>query len=909
MAFEAFLIESFNRMKTIKLCLLFLLIPFMLFGQGNCSDNQSNIYIQIWQIGGAGQGAYTFEIQNISAITYVQPFELSGSPFYENWGCLDNTTLPYTWFITTYDPLFPFNGSVTIYLGNDDEGEIIFDGNTGQTSETFVLDPPVYGCNDPEADNYDSNVTSNDGSCIYSGCTEYDAFNFNQYATINDGSCYPYVSGCMDTSAFNYNDYDYDGESNALTNINGIDVNTDDGSCVPIIEGCTIPEACNYNSEVNISDNSVCSFPIECETCEDGFIIDNDDDDDGFCNIGSGVFPQEIEGCTDGTEDDGTPIALNYNPAATDDDESCAYDVDISGCMIETACNYNPAATIPGLCNTPDDYCDSCSDEGIVIDNDQDNDGTCDADEITGCTDASACGYNPNATDEDGSCFYAEEYYNCDGVCINDNNDNQICDENEISGCQDELGCNYNENANVDDGSCYFAVEFYDCDDNCLFDADNDGTCDQLESAGCMAVTACNYNPFVSDDDGSCEYTSCYGCIDANACNYNAMTLYPVQNCIYASEGGDCATCSGEQDGTGQILDNDADDDGVCDVDETLGCTDELACNYDATPTIDTDNSLCNYSTDLNECATCSGQTDGTGTIVDNDNDNDGVCNDDEIIGCTDTLSCNYNPLSTDESECNYALEYYDCDGNCINDIDDNSICDEIQVDGCTDQNACNWDAEANVNDGSCDFPEEYYDCFGNCINDSDLNGICDELEVGGCTDSEACNYNANATIDNGTCEYLEVTLEYNNLSSSLEASSNASLPTYQWNVNGENTNINSNRLNPFINGLYTVSIYDEENDCWGEASYTVNDVSINEVSSDIRIFPNPVFNTLHIKSKINNQNTTIEVYNYLGKLLDAYQNKNSQHSQIDVSKLSSGIYILKLKSEDFILQKEFIKY
>ena len=39
--------------------------------------------------------------------------------------------------------------------------------------------------------------------------------------------------------------------------------------------------------------------------------------------------------------------------------------------------------------------------------------------------------------------------------------------------------------------------------------------------------------------------------------------------------------------------------------DEIIGCTDDTACNYDATPTTDTDNDLCNYSTDLDECATC----------------------------------------------------------------------------------------------------------------------------------------------------------------------------------------------------------------------------------------------------------------------------------------------------------------
>ena len=35
------------------------------------------------------------------------------------------------------------------------------------------------------------------------------------------------------------------------------------------------------------------------------------------------------------------------------------------------------------------------------------------------------------------------------------------------------------------------------------------------------------------------------------------------------------------------------------------------------------------YSTDLDECASCSGEQDGTGIIVDNDDDNDQVCNDD----------------------------------------------------------------------------------------------------------------------------------------------------------------------------------------------------------------------------------------------------------------------------------------
>jgi hypothetical protein len=73
-------------MKTIKLSLLFLLIPFMTFGQANCLDNQIQIYIDIWQIGGL-EGTYTFEIQSISGVVYVIPYQLSATPNTVIYGC------------------------------------------------------------------------------------------------------------------------------------------------------------------------------------------------------------------------------------------------------------------------------------------------------------------------------------------------------------------------------------------------------------------------------------------------------------------------------------------------------------------------------------------------------------------------------------------------------------------------------------------------------------------------------------------------------------------------------------------------------------------------------------------------------------------------------------------------------
>ncbi|SVB93830.1 uncharacterized protein METZ01_LOCUS246684, partial [marine metagenome] len=42
----------------------------------------------------------------------------------------------------------------------------------------------------------------------------------------------------------------------------------------------------------------------------------------------------------------------------------------------------------------------------------------CSCDCLVGCTDAYACNYDVDAIEDDGSCTYAENNYDCDGNCI-----------------------------------------------------------------------------------------------------------------------------------------------------------------------------------------------------------------------------------------------------------------------------------------------------------------------------------------------------------------------------------------------------------------------------------------------------------------------------------------------------------
>ena len=185
-------------------------------------------------------------------------------------------------------------------------------------------------------------------------------------------------------------------------------------------------------------------------------------------------------------------------------------------------------------------------------------------------------------------------------------------------GCTDENACNYNSGAVVDDGTCNYAEGNYDCLGECVVDVDCAGEC------GGSAVEdecgVCNGNGIV---DGVC---GCDGNVEdwAGECGGSAVI-------------DECGECGG---------------DGICDGDEIAGCTYETACNYNPNATIG--DGSCLWIDGI--CETCSGETDGSGTVVDNDADDDEVCDDNEVVGCQDEEGCNYYENATDEGDCTYTF-------------------------------------------------------------------------------------------------------------------------------------------------------------------------------------------------------------------------------------------------------------
>jgi hypothetical protein len=86
-------------------------------------------------------------------------------------------------------------------------------------------------------------------------------------------------------------------------------------------------------------------------------------------------------------------------------------------------------------------------------------------------------------------------------------------DPSEVSGCTYSQACNYNSEATLEDGSCFFAELYYNCDGFCLNDADNDAVCDAIDNC----ILEANVDQIDTDNDGEgdlCDYNDGLGLAD-----------------------------------------------------------------------------------------------------------------------------------------------------------------------------------------------------------------------------------------------------------------------------------------------------------------------------------------------------------------------------------------------------------
>lgn len=205
---------------------------------------------------------------------------------------------------------------------------------------------------------------------------------------------------------------------------------------------------------------------------------------------------------------------------------------------------------------------------------------------------------------------------------------------------------------------------------------------------------ACNYDPTATDDDGTCEYETCGGCTDASACNYDGAAILDDESCCYDN----CVSVNmtdsfGDGWNGGYYI--------LSDVDGNEIGTGTIASGSSAVDTYCLPNG-CYIITAVGGSWAYEMSWTVTGAfagIVSGGADESATFNvgsgNQCVVGCDIACACNYNANTN---------------------ISDIASCVFDGCSGCTYQDATNYDETAGVDDGSCTF-----DIANPCP--ADLNG------------------------------------------------------------------------------------------------------------------------------------------------------------------------------------------
>jgi hypothetical protein len=245
---------------------------------------------------------------------------------------------------------------------------------------------------------------------------------------------------------------------------------------------------------------------------------------------------------------------------------------------------------------------------------------------------------------------------------------------NSDVGCTDATACNYDPAALVDDGSCIIngsVITFVLLTDN--YPAET--TWNITDASGSIVLEGGPY------DESQTTYTStvclvpgCYTLTVDDSFGDGLQHNNVVGDYTLTDENGAVLAEMIEGGNFGSQAVHD-----FCLEEGTVeGCTNATACNYNDGAT--EDNGSCVYASG---CDYCSGATDGSGSVIDGDSDDDDVCDADEVAGCQEEGACNYNPDATDAAACEFAADGLDCEGNpmsCSEDINGNGTVEVSDV-------------------------------------------------------------------------------------------------------------------------------------------------------------------------------------------------------------------------------------
>ncbi len=428
------------------------------------------------------------------------------------------------------------------------------------------------------------------------------------------------------------------------------------------------------------------------------------------------------------------------------------------------------AETSSIMCDGAGAYLTNCvQDPGAANDT-----STCVADPIPGCTDVNACNYDPAATEDDGSCFNVGDA--CDDGDATTTGDMWVdcmtcAGTLPEMGCTDATACNYNPVATQDDGSCIFAMGCDVCDgaggitDNPevgeACDDGNDATVNDTVQADCSCLGVA---PTCPTDAKINEFHYDNASTDVNEFVEIALPAGSdpsgVVVSLYNGNGGGVYTAYTltaadfvSSDGTNDYyVWNVALQNGNDGIAVSCGATVFEFITYEGAFAATDGPAAGMTGVDVGvEEATDAAETssimcDGAGAYLTNCTQDPGAANDtstcvaDPIPGCTDAAACNYDPAATED------------DGSCFNvgdacDDGDATTTGDMWVDcmtcagtlpemGCTDATACNYNPVATQDDGSCIFAMGCDVCDG-------AGGITDNPEVG-----EACDDGNDATVN-----------------------------------------------------------------------------------------------------------------------------------------------------------------